>query len=424
MAASIAQAREFTHLVPAKDVKLDRDKFHYSDCLLSASIPTRHEESWGKCLEIIECIRSRAGWRGHEIWIDREVFGEGCIRTDWKDHWDAALNSSQRGLIFVGREGIAGNESLEWEFDRMNDELSQENMIYIVLSGSERHDQSLAFINASCQGSIILDNELYTSAQIADIIVALPWERPGEISQGTNRLPRFILEPSEPGLSLRSVMLDTMDWPREPLVYSLDDVLQTPECEALVNKALALNFAQAPVCACSKSEINLTLRDHKRVAIDDPELATLLFRRLRSNLPPQMRDGSRLVGLNPRIRWLRYDRGEFVKVHRDGAHVDSNGTRSALSLLIYLNTMEGLSGATRFYPSWTAVDEGRPYLDVTPSAGRVCVMQQDALHESVSVNTGTKFCLRTDVMYEMRGMPSKSNGLDLGKDHGACGKLN
>ena len=279
MAASIAQAREFTHVVPAEDVKLERDRYHYNDCLLSASIPTRHEESWGKCLEIIECIRSKAGWRGHEIWIDREVFGEGCIRTDWKDHWDAALNSSQRGLIFVGREGIAGNESLEWEFDRMNDELSQENMIYIVLSGSERHDQSLAFINASCQGSIILDNELYTSAQIADIIVALPWERPGEISQGTNRLPRFVLEPS--GLSLRSVMLDTVNWPREPLVYSLDDVLQTPECEALVNKALALNFAQAPVCACSRSEINSTLRDHKRVA----RLEAALMQQLQHRLP-------------------------------------------------------------------------------------------------------------------------------------------
>lgn len=405
----LRMARAFTHFVSAKEVSLDEDNFHYKECLLSVSIPTRREKSWRKCLDIVEAIRSRTEWRGHEIWIDREVFGEGCIRTDWKDHWDSALNASQRGLIFVGEDGIAGSKSLEWEFDRMNDELSKENMIYVVLSGA-MHDLSLAFINTSCQGSTILDTNICTTEQIADYIAQLPWDK----TRGKNSSScRFVFDTAETGTLYSRTTLDTITWPRSPLVYSLNGILTATECEKLVSQVSKLEFAQAPVCACDKAAVNSSLRSHKRFAVDDPELAGLLFERLHTSLPARMRDGSRLVRLNSRIRWLKYDVGDYVKVHRDGAHVDKDGTRSALSLLIYLNTLGSSSGgATRFYPSWTSVDQGELYYEVEPVAGRVCVMQQDALHESTECLEGTKICLRTDVMYEMRLMQDSSSMAD------------
>jgi len=146
----------------------------------------------------------------------------------------------------------------------------------------------------------------------------------------------------------------------------------------------------------------------------------------------------RAVGLNERMRYLRYDPGTFFAPHYDGSYVrareagaERTGETSFITFQLYLN--EGFKGgSTRFVPpneeiedesddedqepeattgnSWFSflTKRGRTKkvkggYEVVPRTGSVLLFQHDCLHEGARVREGRKYAVRTDVMYTSRG---------------------
>jgi 2OG-Fe(II) oxygenase superfamily len=142
--------------------------------------------------------------------------------------------------------------------------------------------------------------------------------------------------------------------------------------------------------------------------------------------------GYSLSRLNERLRFLKYVGGEYFRPHYDGNYRTPDRKEiSFYTIHLYLNG-EGeeeqdlkkilkmqqeeqendsirveagkedgkrklLGGATSFLPSWIKSDEA---VRVWPKTGRVLVFQHDdLLHSGDSVYRGTKFTVRTDVMY-------------------------
>lgn len=89
-----------------------------------------------------------------------------------------------------------------------------------------------------------------------------------------------------------------------------------------------------------------------------------------------------------------------TEAHCDGVYETPDGQeRSYFTLHLYLNDAEGQlkGGATRFETLGFYSDK---YLDVVPKSGRVLLFQhRDLMHSGDDVLAGTKFTLRTDVMY-------------------------
>jgi hypothetical protein len=145
----------------------------------------------------------------------------------------------------------------------------------------------------------------------------------------------------------------------------------------------------------------------------------------------------RAVGLNERMRYLRYDPGTYFAPHYDGSYVRSHeaglervGEQSFVTFQVYLN--EGFrGGSTRFLsrhdrsnhddgeaegadpsaPSiWPAfltspkrAKSNNPHYDVVPRAGSVLLFQHDCCHEGARVLAGRKYAIRSDVMYTTQG---------------------
>ncbi|KAL2135387.1 hypothetical protein VTI74DRAFT_8799 [Chaetomium olivicolor] len=111
--------------------------------------------------------------------------------------------------------------------------------------------------------------------------------------------------------------------------------------------------------------------------------------------------------VNDRMRFLRYGKGGFFKPHCDAPYVDMSdpkrNIRTMFTIHLYLNDskaeVEGaelVGGATSFFSN----DEKRK-LDVDPKAGRVLIFQHRRLvHSGDDVRAGTKYSMRTDIMYE------------------------
>jgi 2OG-Fe(II) oxygenase superfamily len=84
-------------------------------------------------------------------------------------------------------------------------------------------------------------------------------------------------------------------------------------------------------------------------------------------------------------------------MHKDGPWKE-RGLTSKLTLLIYLN--DGFTGGETNFRTF----------EIVPTTGLLCLFEHPIWHEGAAVKTGTKFVLRSDVLYA-------GDGPELGEPH-------
>jgi hypothetical protein len=184
----------------------------------------------------------------------------------------------------------------------------------------------------------------------------------------------------------------------------LDGVLSPAACQAIIADTERRGYVAALLNMGGGVEaLRPDVRSNTRCIVDSPEFADALFARVRHALPEEF-FGARIVGLNERLRFLRYDPGERFRVHRDGSFERTSGARECtlVTLLLYLN--DGYTGCfTTFYKDrgieHLVPDEG---LAVEPRPGRVLMHEHELLHAANALESGRKYVLRTDVLYKFQ----------------------
>jgi prolyl 4-hydroxylase len=185
--------------------------------------------------------------------------------------------------------------------------------------------------------------------------------------------------------SLREAIEIPMRFESEPLLWCVEGVYTAEECRAFIE----FIERSSPGLATN----NPLYRDQDRVIRDDPEAAGELFRRLRPHLPESM-GPLRLAGINERLRMYRYRAGQRFAPHMDHWYRPSECGISLHSVLVYFNDdFEG--GETRF--------EEQVQQTIVPTVGAAVIFQHKVRHEGCPVRRGTKYAMRTDVMYEAPG---------------------
>ena len=173
-----------------------------------------------------------------------------------------------------------------------------------------------------------------------------------------------------------------MRFEEAPLLLTVQDVYSEEECRQFVQRI----ECNAPTLASN----NRMYRNQDRVLQDDPATAQDLFFRLKEHLPHRIRSFD-LVGLNERLRYYRYQRGQRFSPHKDHWYRPTDRRITLYSVLVYFNgDFEG--GETRFSEQVDRV--------ITPEAGSAAIFQHKLEHEGCEVRRGVKYAMRTDVLYE------------------------
>lgn len=173
-----------------------------------------------------------------------------------------------------------------------------------------------------------------------------------------------------------------------PLLLTFPDFLSPEACRAEIARAEAIGFAPAPVTTGFGFVLMPDVRNNTRVMRDDVALADRLF----ASLAPRLEGAcARPVGLNERFRYYKYGPTQCFRWHHDGSFRRPNGEASELTFMVYLNDgFEG--GATEF-------EDG----SVEPRAGMAIVFTHRVRHQGAPVVRGTKYVLRSDVMFRRGG---------------------
>jgi hypothetical protein len=229
-------------------------------------------------------------------------------------------------------------------------------------------------------------------------------------------------------ISIRKHEIDFLTQPEgvtSPFV--LENVLTQDECRRLMAAATTLGYRpDHPVSLDRPTGIDSC---EWLMNNDNAAICTILMKRVQNHLPPTVTYNNnrhkkfQLHSINARWRFFRYARNCVYRPHIDGSwpasfvetteegeyqyttessSLDSTKkeTRSYLTFLMYLND-DFTGGHTRFYQPTN--DGKMSARGVQPKQGSVLVFPQgntaSLIHEGSAVTEGTKYVVRTDVIY-------------------------
>ncbi|KAG1706891.1 hypothetical protein DVH05_027741 [Phytophthora capsici] len=187
----------------------------------------------------------------------------------------------------------------------------------------------------------------------------------------------------------------------DELIYAVPSFLSRVECQRVRSFADQEGFERVT----QRASRDYAFRDNDRLLLRLPAFAELLWKRLEPHVPAEY-EGMHAAGLNPAIRFYRYNAGQRFGCHVDQSDVDRvTGYHSRFTVLVYLNDsvdsdLEG--GNTIFYANDAGAKKQEVVLSVAPETGSALVHghgDRCLLHEGALVTRGAKYLLRTDVMY-------------------------
>jgi len=190
------------------------------------------------------------------------------------------------------------------------------------------------------------------------------------------------------------------------VAYVLHNVFSEEECQSIIEWTEEnLHWGPAMInIGLGRQVLNEEARKHDRAIVDSEEIADYIMERLKGNLN-YIWDKRRLSCLNERLRFLRYEDGNYFAPHMDGQYRRPDGVeRSYLTILFYLND-DFIGGRTNFL----GYNEEYP---ATLKTGSILVFQHDILHEGALLESGQKYLMRTDVMYTS-GTPKYERKIEI-----------
>uniref|UniRef100_A0A6B2KZU4 Fe2OG dioxygenase domain-containing protein n=1 Tax=Arcella intermedia TaxID=1963864 RepID=A0A6B2KZU4_9EUKA len=195
------------------------------------------------------------------------------------------------------------------------------------------------------------------------------------------------------------------------MIFTIDKFLPTKKVvNSLFQKALANKYTSIA------NEYPAEYRNSERSILFDSSISSHMWKTLEPHLtyediagvvPFGFDNGGRWIpiGINECLRFSKYRKGGYFKSHTDGHVALGVDHRSIFTIMVYLND-NFTGGKTTFFD-----DDGKEILSVTPKTGMALIFNHDVMHLGGEIVKGTKFIVRTDVMF-FRYKSSKIHHLD------------
>ncbi len=184
----------------------------------------------------------------------------------------------------------------------------------------------------------------------------------------------------------------------KPLLCEVPALYSPAECRALLASVENAEWLAATVNSHDGRVVDAKLRDSTTAVLRDPSLAAQLYARVLPHVPADMvvedpqrgvRTAMRVTGIFEPLRIYRYQSGQHFGLHQDQSYARIDGARSLLTLMVYLN--DEFEGGETDFPDQDRVIE--------PAIGLALWFQHSLLHAGRRVESGSKYVLRSDVLY-------------------------
>lgn len=173
----------------------------------------------------------------------------------------------------------------------------------------------------------------------------------------------------------------------------IDNFFDESQCDELILSE-SLGYFDADISYSSGSKMNSEYRNNQRCLYWNEQLALKIQAMMLYSIPEKLSylgEDREFLSVSSNFRFYKYLPGHFFKQHRDENHL-SDGKVDLATILIYLNTVKD-SGYTNL------IDDGK--IGVQPVKGRLLMFNHTVKHEGEILKDGTKYVLRTDLLYKI-----------------------
>lgn len=171
-------------------------------------------------------------------------------------------------------------------------------------------------------------------------------------------------------------------------IFIIFDFWSADKCESMIAKSEAIGYKTATIETERGAKVVPSVRNNKRVMLNDVVLAEELWQVLKPLAPVNI-GNSVACGLNELFRLYKYQPGQVFKRHIDQSYIRNEREASYYTFMIYLNN-NYTGGQTTFAKSV-----------ITPMQGMALIFLHSLPHEGAEVTSGIKYVLRTDIMYRL-----------------------
>jgi hypothetical protein len=170
-------------------------------------------------------------------------------------------------------------------------------------------------------------------------------------------------------------------------IWEVPNFMDARTCHELINRSEVFGYQDAKVRTHTIEESMPMVRNNSKAIVEWSEVVETLAQGISRIGLPRLNNRA-VVGLPRSLRFYRYQPGQRFKMHKDGPWKE-DGLISEWTLLIYLND-EFEGGRTIFRDSAVIV----------PKTGSALLFIHKTWHEGEEIIKGTKYALRSDVLYE------------------------
>lgn len=169
-------------------------------------------------------------------------------------------------------------------------------------------------------------------------------------------------------------------------ILEIPNFLDAAHCQELIERSEVAGYLDAKVRTHTGEESMPGVRNNAKTVVEWPELVDTMWAKVqRLGLP--VLDSKVPAGLPRSLRFYRYDPGQRFKMHKDGPWKE-DGMVSEWTMLVYLN--DGFEGGRTLF---------RDGAVIVPKTGSALLFIHRTWHEGEEVIAGTKYALRSDVLY-------------------------
>lgn len=172
-------------------------------------------------------------------------------------------------------------------------------------------------------------------------------------------------------------------------IFLIENFWSGTLCDEFIRKSEAKGYDVATVETERGPRYVDHVRNNNRVLHKDYDLANHLWNQVQPYAPKSV-GASHAIGLNELFRFYKYSPGQQFKTHRDQSYIRNSEEASYYTFMIYLN--DGFKGGETKFDN----------VVVAPSKGAALIFYHYLEHEGREVIEGTKYVLRTDIMYRLK----------------------
>jgi prolyl 4-hydroxylase len=173
-------------------------------------------------------------------------------------------------------------------------------------------------------------------------------------------------------------------------IFLIMDFWTTEQCDSYIKLSEQKGYEDAKINTGMGQRVVKSVRNNKRVLYKDKQFADDIWKDLKHFIPADYGIFAP-IGLNELFRFYRYEPKEEFKKHRDASYVRNATEMSFYTFMIYLNS--------NFKGGETTFNDHK----ITPVTGMALVFLHSLEHSGNPIIEGTKYVLRTDVMYGQVG---------------------